>query len=184
MTLPITLAFLTGKPSGSGFWKVETFADGSSSIIEWHPSLGTQPSIEELEAAKHPAALFTVASKIKAERERRQLQGGFPVTLPGIGNVRFHSDTHSRSQHAGLYASAQLTLLQGGTASTPIGSPQVQWKTMDGTMVPLTVGVLLALLQASLTHEAAIHAAAETHIAAAALLDDPLTYDFSTGWPD
>jgi hypothetical protein len=32
-------------------------------------------------------------------------------------------------------------------------------------------------------HEAAIHAAADAHIAAATAAADPLAYDYSTGWP-
>jgi hypothetical protein len=158
--------------------------DGSGDrLVSWHRP-EPQPTPAEIEAARKPAALALVTERIRAERLRRQTELGFPVTLPGVGAVRFHSDSHSRSQHAGLYATAQLMLMQGATQTTPIGNPQVQWRTMGGVMVPLTVGVLLALLQASLAHEAAVHAAADAHIAAAALLDDPLAYDYSTGWPE
>jgi hypothetical protein len=155
--------------AGSGPYTL-TFSDGTSR--------------EATAAEVRAAALALVTERIRAERLRRQTELGFPVTLPGVGAVRFHSDSHSRSQHAGLYATAQLMLMQGATQATPIGNPQVQWRTMGGVMVPLTVGVLLALLQASLAHEAAVHAAADAHIAAAALLDDPLAYDYSTGWPE
>jgi hypothetical protein len=107
------------------------------------------------------------------------------VTLPGVGAVRFHSDTHSRSQHAGLFSAAIVTLIQGGSVATPIEKDgvQMQWRTMGGAYVPLSVGVVLALMMAALGHEAAIHAAADAHIAAATAAADPLAYDYSTGWP-
>lgn len=133
-------------------------------------------------------ALAQVVPAIKAERERRQLTGGFPVTLPGVGLVRFHSDAHSRSQHAGLYAAATLTLMEGGTAASPVMDPstgrQVMWRAMGGLMIPLSVGVLLTLLQASMAYEGAIHAAADAHIAAATASVNPLAYDYRTGWPE
>ena len=172
---------------GLGFVPLDDFKvaedAGTWRITAWF-SAQPQPTPAEIKAARKPAALALVTERIKAERLRRQTELGFPVALPGLGTVRFHSDAHSRSQHAGLYATAQVMLMQGATHATPIGSPQVQWRTMGGAVVPLTVGVLLALLQASLAHEAAVHAAADAHAAAAALLDDPLSYDYSTGWPE
>lgn len=143
-----------------------------------------QPTPAELAAAAHPAALAAVTAQIKSERQRRQTQLGFPVqTAKGL--VRFHSDQHSRSQHAGLFSAAQLTLMQGGDSATPLmsGGAQVQWSPMTGVNVPLTVGVVLALLNGAMENENAIHQAAVAHIAAAALLEDPLTHDFSARWP-
>lgn len=145
---------------------------------------------EATQAEVLDAARASVIVRIRAERERRQQSDGFPVTLPGLGLVRFHSDPHSRSQHAGLYAAATLALMQGGTAASPVIDPQtgqqVQWRTMGGAMVPLSVGVLLTLLQASMAREGAVHAAADAHIAAVNALETPeavLAYDWSTGWP-
>lgn len=135
----------------------------------------------------HAWALAQVVPAIKSERERRQLTGGFPVTLPGVGLVRFHSDAHSRSQHAGLFSAANTMLMQGATTATPItnaSGQQLTWKVMDGGSVPLSVGVVLALMQAALSHEAAIHAAADAHIAAATASPDPLAYNYSAGWPE
>jgi hypothetical protein len=147
-------------------------------------------SREATQAEVLDAAKAAILPRIRAERERRQLADGFPVTLPGLGTVRFHSDAHSRSQHAGLYAAATLALMQGGTAASPVLDPQtgqqVQWRTMGGALVPLSVGVLLTLLQASMAREGAVHAAADAHIAAVEAMTDAeavLAYDFSTGWP-
>lgn len=166
-------------------FRVRDNGDGTASITEWL-SAEPQPTPEQIAAAMLPAARASVIPRIKAERERRQQSDGFPVTLPGLGAVRFHSDPHSRSQHAGLFALANSILLQGGTPGTPIGSPQVQWRTIGGQAVPLTVGVVLALMQAALLREASVHAAADAHIAAVQALTDAdavLAYDFSTDWP-
>lgn len=156
----------------------------------WHSTNDAvvQAIIDAYSAADHTAwALAQVVPAIKAERERRQLTGGFPVTLPGVGLVHFHSDAHSRSQHAGLFSAANTMLMQGATTATPItnaSGQQVNWKVMSGGSVPLSVGVVLALMQAALSHEAAVHAAADAHIAAATASADPLAYDYSTGWPE
>jgi hypothetical protein len=158
--------------------------DGAGPFIASWTRPEPQPTPAELAAAAHPAALAAVTAQIKTERQRRQTQLGFPVQTAN-GLVRFHSDEHSRSQHAGLFAAAQLTLMQGGTATTPLmsGGAQVQWSPMTGANVPLTVGVVLALLNGAMANENAIHQAAAAHIAAAALLEDPLTHDFSSDWP-
>lgn len=129
------------------------------------------------------AVVADVTERIKTMRQQRQESLGFPVNLPSIGVVRFHSDAHSRSQHSGLMSTALAMLIQGATTATPIGSPQVEWKTMGGTKVPLSVGVVLALMQASLVWEASQHAAADAHIAALAASPDPAAYDFGGGWP-
>jgi hypothetical protein len=183
MSLSTTLAYLFPSIRFGLGGDCELRDDGAGVYIAAWSRPEPQPTPEEIEAARIPAALAIVIPAIKAERERRQLQGGFPVTLPGVGAVRFHSDTHSRSQHAGLFSTVNVMLMQGATQATPIGNPQVQWRMMGGEMVPLTVGIVLALMQAALLHEAAIHAAADAHIAAATAAADPLAYDYSAGWP-
>ena len=63
---------------------VDYLLDEDGGIIRWRRP-EPQPTPEEIEAARHPAALALVTAQIKAERERRQLSDGFPVTLPGLG---------------------------------------------------------------------------------------------------
>lgn len=126
---------------------------------------------------------------IKWERKRRQLAGGFPVTVNG-STLWFHSDAHSRSHHAGLFAAALLALMQGGNLSTPILKPGTQdpatWDLMSGGTMPLSVGLLLALLQGAMAHEAAIHDVAKAAIAAheAGTLTDLTTITWPAGYGD
>jgi hypothetical protein len=105
----------------------------------------------------------TMWKAIKAERDNRRQSGGYCV-----GGKWFHSDQISRNQ--------QLAL-----AMTAIPD-NLQWKTMDGTFVAMTAELAQQILAAASANDQAIFAAAEMH--KAAMLADPLSYDFSKGWPD
>lgn len=108
--------------------------------------------------------------KIKAERSRR-MDGGFKVEIePGVFKW-YNSDSVSRTQHLGL-------LLAGAAI------PPIEWKTMDGTFVPMSQAVITKVFQAALLLDAALFARAEQHKAAMEASADPANYDFSTGWPE
>ena len=102
---------------------------------------------------------------IKIERERRKA-GGVKV-----GDKWFHSDDGSRIQQMGL-------VMMG--AGIPAG---LQWKTMDGTFIPMTPAFASQIFQAVAASDQAIFAVAETHRAAMEASADPAAYDYSTGWP-
>jgi len=105
--------------------------------------------------------------QIKAERERRTEQGGFKV-----GAKWLHSDRKSRNQ--------QLALALLGE-NIPA---ELQWKTMDGSFVAMTQALAQQILVAGAANDQAIFAAAEAHKAAMEASADPLSYDFSGGWPE
>ena len=117
---------------------------------------------DEIRAAK----LATIADEIKADRDRRKGLG-----CP-VGPHRFHSDDASRIQQLGLVMMGQ---------SMPAG---VKWKTMDGSFADMTPTLAAQIFQAQAARDMALFAVCEQHIAAAALADDPLAYDYSAGWPD
>ncbi len=104
--------------------------------------------------------------RIKAERDRRIQFGGYKV-----GTKWFHSDTFSRTQQMGL-----VMLGAGIPANT-------QWKTMDGTTVTVTQMLAGQIFASAAAADIAIFGAAETHRAAMEASADPVTYDFSAGWP-
>lgn len=118
--------------------------------------------------------------KIKAERDRRLLTGGFPLLVDGAEKW-FHSDHTSRSQQLALDALASR-MKAAGAADGALVTP-VPWKTMDGSKLPMTVGLALKLLPAIATQEGQNHQAAETHRASMEASDDPAAYDFTGGWP-
>lgn len=103
---------------------------------------------------------------IKAERDRRMADGGYCVD-----GKWYHSDQVSRTQQLGL-------VLLG--AAIPA---DVQWKTMDGSFVGMTVTLAQQILAAAAASDQAIFAAAETHKAAMQASADPTSYDYKAGWP-
>jgi hypothetical protein len=103
---------------------------------------------------------------IKAERDRRILQGGYQV-----GAHWYHSDTFSRTQQLGL-------VMLG--ANLPAN---VKWKTMGGAKVDMTQALAQQVFGAAAASDIAIFAVAETHKAAMEASADPAAYDFSGGWP-
>jgi hypothetical protein len=120
----------------------------------------------ELIATNKAVAAADKLVAIKAERDRRSLMGGY--TAQGKW---FHSDGLSRSQQLGL-------ALLG--ANVPAG---IQWKTMDGSFIPMTAALAADIFAAALQSDVAIFAAAEVHKAAMEASEFPQSYDFSSGWP-
>lgn len=104
--------------------------------------------------------------KIKAERDRRKLTGGYQAA-----GKWFHSDAFSRSQQLGLVAL---------DTNMPAG---IQWKTMDGSFVGMTPTLAQQILSAAAGNDIAIFTAAENHKVAMEASANPSSYDFSTGWP-
>lgn len=116
---------------------------------------------------------------IKAERDRRK-SGGVKV-----GTKWYHTDTESRIQHLGLLEKARAARAAGGGDTTRLQAlgKDIQWKTMDGSFIYLTVKHAEDIFGAVTDLDAASFAAAETHRAAMEASADPAIYDFSSGWP-
>ncbi|OHC70006.1 MAG: hypothetical protein A3H93_17185 [Rhodocyclales bacterium RIFCSPLOWO2_02_FULL_63_24] len=116
---------------------------------------------------------------IKARRDAIKV-GGVQV-----GAYWFHSDADSRIQHLGLKDKARDLLAAGGTmadAITILGQP-VQWKTLSGAFVTVTVQLAYDIVTAAGNLDATAFAVAETHRQAMEAAADPALYDFSVGWP-
>lgn len=150
-----------------------------------------QPTTEQIESARHPAALAIVTQRIRAECERRQFEMPVPVIVGGT-TYRFQADRDSRGRYAILGNTIPLLMMQGATMTTPLldaQGTQVTWWTEaaqpGGAKVacPMTVGVYLALVQAAMGRESALDSAYRAHVQAAAASADPLAYDYSGNWP-
>lgn len=103
---------------------------------------------------------------IKAERYRRA-HGG--VWLKSNGKW-LHTDEPSRIQYLSLQQMYQL--------------PELNWKSMDGTFFKMTKEILNELMMTMLQNEQADFANAERHRLAMLEVDEPLSYDYSTGWSE
>ena len=128
----------------------------------------TDAEAEEIRLAAIPPVNWISVkwAKIKAERDRRMISGGYKV-----GTDWYHSDVFSRTQ--------QLGLVQLG-ANIPAN---ILWKTMSGSFVLMTPTLASQIFAAAVASDAAIFAAAEAHKAAMEASATPETYDFSAGWP-
>lgn len=116
---------------------------------------------------------------IKARRDGLKV-GGVPV-----GEYWFHTDADSRIQHLGLKDKARDLLAAGGAMTDPItilGQP-VPWKTLSGAFVMMTAQLAFDIVAAVADLDAQAFGAAEVHRQALEVAADPVTYDFSAGWP-
>lgn len=113
---------------------------------------------------------------IKAERDRLQLAGCL------VGDEWFHNDVKSRGQWERMVNRVEQDGMNDADFYL-IAGQQVPWKKLDGTFVVLTAGKIRAVVAAMEVREAAIFSVAEYHRGQLALSANPLSYDFSAGWP-
>lgn len=102
---------------------------------------------------------------IKEYRDDHQLRGF------AVGSYWFHSDESSRIKYLGL-------MLMG--AGIPA---DLQWKTMSGVFVTMTQSLAEQIFSSIAAFDSAVFVNAEVHKAAMQASDDPLNYNFTTGWP-
>lgn len=110
--------------------------DGSVETSETPLPLGPDGTLAQERA--------TVVARIKAERDRRAQQGGFPAA-----GKWFHSDTFSRSQQIGLVILGQ---------NIP---PALMWKTMDGSFIEMTPTLAQQIFASAANQDAATFKRAE-----------------------
>ncbi|OOS00932.1 hypothetical protein B0186_05460, partial [Canicola haemoglobinophilus] len=102
------------------------------------------------------------------QKRHDNLRGGCFVESVGKW---FHTNDESRQQYIFMRTLDQLP-------------PNIQWKTMDNSFVLLTKALLDELSMQMLLDEQADFANAERHKALMEQADNPLDYDFSTGWTE
>lgn len=107
---------------------------------------------------------------IKAERDRRQLDGGVKVGLHW-----FLSNDRATSEYNTI-----ISTTRGLPDGTVVRSG---WRTMDGALVDMTPGLALQILTAGIAQRCLIDDAAQSHKIAMEASPDPAAYDFSAGWP-
>lgn len=116
-----------------------------------------KPSKDELQAQAW--------ERIKQKRHTNTRGGVF---IKSVGKW-FHNDDPSRTQYLALQVLPSLP-------------DNLMWKTMDNEFVPMTKALLAEIAMTMLTEEQADFANAERHRLAMLQADDPLAYDYSTGW--
>lgn len=100
------------------------------------------------------------------QKRHSSTRGG--VYIKSLGKW-FHNDDPSRTQYLALQVLSQLP-------------DNLMWKTMDNEFVPMTKDLLNEIAMTMLAEEQSDFATAERHRLAMMQVDDPLDYDYSTGW--
>lgn len=131
-----------------------------------------------------------VWEKIKEFRDSHKYKG---IKISVSGEYHWiHSDQSSRIQHLGLLGAAILHIFRTFFSITdlPAFPSDLQWKTMSvnnlGNPIFITLTWLTALqiFAADAALEAACFAKAEYHRMVMLNSNDPLNYDYTTGWPE
>ncbi|WP_311419645.1 DUF4376 domain-containing protein [Kingella denitrificans] len=124
----------------------------------------------ETAAALKQAQQEEMWTRIKAKREEQRYGGAY---IPALKKW-LQSDEPSRTQYL------QLQLLEAkGLFKQP-----VRWKTMDNSFIGLDAAAVTAIALQIMDNEQADFANAERHRAAMLKADNPLDYDYSSGWTE
>lgn len=113
---------------------------------------------------------LAIIKQIKDKADHLTQNGGYPVPVDGVAKW-FHSDTISRTQQIGLF-------LMG----TDI-PPGLEWKTMDGSFVPMTQQLAQAIFSAATQQDIAIFNHSQQLQTAVLSAVNPFVIDIDTGWP-
>lgn len=109
-------------------------------------------------------------TKIKAERDRRQLEGGVQVNGHWFLSTERAMGEYNSMINASQGVAADTVLRQG-------------WRTMGGGEVDMTPALARRILLAWMEQRCSIDDAAQAHRVAMEASYDPASYDFSGGWP-
>lgn len=111
--------------------------------------------------------------KIKAYRDNREEMG---VLVPVSGVYYwFHTDVKSLVKY--------LFLLFLSTIFSSYFPQALSWKTMDGRLVALSTGIIIQVFFITLNNGSTIFEIARQHKVNMEASQDPLGYDYFTGWP-
>jgi Domain of unknown function (DUF4376) len=110
---------------------------------------------------------LNLIKQVKDIRDRKMVQGGYKVS-----DKWFHSDTYSRSQQLGL-------VLLGATLPG-----NIDWKTMDGSKIRLTVPLVQQIFSSALTQDSSLFAYAEYLVTLIEGASDVSSIDVNAGWPE
>jgi hypothetical protein len=124
-------------------------------------------------------AIAAQEQAIKDLRDRKMTEG---VQILGYW---WHTDAESVTNYLGLKDDVRDMLVEGALTSDPIMrvGHQVQWKTQTGAFVPLTVQIVLTVSNGVKDFRASLFYIGEAHIANMRLAENPLEYDYTSGWP-
>ena len=126
----------------------------------------------------------SVWEQIKQYRDERKFKGLY------VSSKWFHNDADSRTQWLGLKDKARDVLANGGTTSTiltithPVyGVIPIQWNTMDGSMVYVTVQLAFDVVEKTGDLDGQFYGVGLYHKSNLYASQDPANYNYKVGWP-
>ena len=141
-----------------------------SALHTWDAAKKTWVLGKAAAQARKAAQQEEMWTRIKAKREEQRYGGAY---IPALKKW-LQSDEPSRTQYL------QLQLLEAkGLFKQP-----VRWKTMDNSFIGLDAAAVTAIALQIMDNEQADFANAERHRAAMLKADNPLDYDYSSGWTE
>lgn len=167
-------------PAGAADAQLPTVPDGYRA--KWN---GSGFDTEEIPVDPPPepptieARRAAVWDRVKSERSRREYGG-----VQAAGHW-FQTDMESQIKHQSNLIDAKEILAGGGTTADvmTIGGQPVGWKTFDNGIVPMTVGLALAIAGAIKIQTALSYARGQVLYAEIMAAENPEAIDITTGWP-
>ena len=128
----------------------------------------TEIDADELSNRLAPSKSELQAQVWEAIKQKRHTITRGGVFIGSVGKW-FHTDDSSRTQYLTLQIMPSLP-------------DNLMWKTMDNTFIKMTKALLAEIAMTILTEEQVNFTNAENHRVEMLKADDPLSYDYSTGW--
>lgn len=122
---------------------------------------------ESLVAAKKEREQAQAWENIKALRQSKMTSG---VYVPSV-DKHLHTDETSSIQYAQIGTAISLGMFQ-----------PLNWKTIEGDFIEMTEAVFRELQAVMIVNTQVVYAKAEYHKYMMMQSDNPLDYDYSTGW--
>lgn len=122
--------------------------------------------------------------KIKEYRDSRKFKGIY------VSGKWFHNDADSRTQWLGLKDKGRDVLASGGSTTTVLtinhpvyGVVPINWTTMDGTSIQVTVQLAFDVVEKTGDLDGVIYGTGQYHKAYLYSSPTPETYNYKVGWP-
>lgn len=149
-----------------------------------HDSGEPIPTKEILDNLRINAIRARIWEDIKAYRDTRKFKGIY------VSGKWFHNDPDSRSQWLGLKDKARDVLTNGGNTNTiltinhpTLGPTNINWNTMDGTFIPVTVQLAFDIIEKTGDLDGTLYGVALYHRQNLNVSPTPELYNYKLGWP-
>lgn len=170
--LPPTFGNINGLEGLSTEQLADLSSHGSAGLAFLSHAAATAAGMDSATLGASHALVCQIAwDEIQLERDARRA-GGFRV-----GNMWFHSKDTDRAQYTTFCSLAVERSLGAGVVLRPA------WITMSGELIDMSVDLVRQVRNAGIDLENALFDSARAHKVAMEASADPLSYDYTAGWP-